>query len=99
MIKTDQHSHLRNQIIAMRDASIGALEAARRRYETLKTQTEQVSINYIYGRAPRATVRSVTERFLAAETALHEAATRVRVNQQALDDLAKRSRPQATLAH
>lgn len=97
MMTNDHASRMRDQIIAMHDASIGALEAARRRYETLKTQTEQVSINYVYGRAPRAMVRTVTGQFLAAESALQEAADRVRVNQQALDGLAKRSQTRARL--
>ncbi len=98
-MRNDHVSRLRDQVIAMRDASIGALEAARRRYEALQAQTEQVSINYVYGRAPRASVRSVTERYLAAELALHEAATRVRINQQALDELTTRLRQQHVVAH
>jgi hypothetical protein len=90
MTKHDPQSRVRDQIIAMHDASLGALEAARRRYEELKMQTEQVSINYVYGRAPRASVRTVTERFLVAESALNEAAARVRVNREALEALAVR---------
>jgi translation initiation factor 2 alpha subunit (eIF-2alpha) len=99
MSKNNHASGMRDQIIAMHDASIGTLEAARRRYEMLKTQTEQVSINYVYGRAPRAMVRTVTEQFLAAESALNDAAARVRVNQKALDAMASRSRGHTSLAN
>lgn len=92
MKNTNHTLRVRDQIMAMRDASIGVLEAARRRYETLKVQTEQISIHYVYGKAPRDTVRLVTERFLEAETALHEAASRVQVNQRALDEINQQMR-------
>lgn len=92
MKNTDHTLRVRDQIMAMRDASMGVLEAARRRYETLKVQAEQVSIHYVYGRAPRDTVRLVTQRYLEAESALHEAVSRVRINQRALDEINQQMR-------
>lgn len=77
-------THINDQMIAMHDASVGAFEAARIRFEKLRAQTESVSIDYVNGRTEKAHVRTVAERFLMAESAMREASARVQMSQDAL---------------
>lgn len=65
-------------MLAMYDASQGAYEAARRRYEMLRKKTETISIDYVHGRTGREQVRAVTAEYLAAEAELARAAERLR---------------------
>lgn len=80
-------THINDQMIAMHDASVGAFEAARVRFEKLRAQTESVSIDYVCGRTEKTHVRSVAEQFLLAESALREASARVQMSQDALQYL------------
>ena len=90
MIPLSEAARLRDQVLAMRDASVGALEAARLRYQELKSETEEVSIGYVYGHTERDDVRRVTEAFLTAEQTLKNAMDRVKISQQALEELTVR---------
>ena len=87
MNTTHQGSRLHDQMLAMYDASEGAYQAARIRFEALKKQSESVSIDYVQGRIDRDQVRLVMEQYLAAESALSQAAERLRTNEELLSQL------------
>ena len=78
---------MREKMLAMHDASEGAYEAARLRFEALREQAEAVSIDYVQGRTERDHVRSVTAQYLAAESALAQAMERLRMSQELLAQL------------
>jgi hypothetical protein len=70
----------RERVLALHDASVGAFEAARIRYEILRNQTESISLEYVCGRTDKAQVRSVVERYLTAGAAFQEASRRLQLS-------------------
>ncbi|MFK7847551.1 MAG: hypothetical protein AB8G77_19825 [Rhodothermales bacterium] len=75
----------RAQLLAMRDASAGAFEAARIKYLRLRKHAESVSLDYVCGNCDAVQVRAVAEQMLEAEFIVSEAARRTRLYQATLD--------------
>ena len=74
-----------DQLLAMRDASAGAFEAARVKYFRLLRHMEVASIDYVIGKCDKAQVNALAEHLLVAEFNVSEAARRTRLYQEALD--------------
>ncbi len=84
---------VREKLIAMRDASAGAFEAARRKYYTIINEVEVLSVGYVQGRAERNEVKAISEQLLEAEFDVQEAARRTQMYQEALESLPDRRNP------
>lgn len=81
----------RVQLIAMRDAAIGTLQAARHQFQQLQVLTEQVSLQYVYGNMDRDEVSAVTQKFMEARQSLETATRRLQICQEALQDFEQRT--------
>ncbi len=77
-----------DRLHAMHEASVGAFEAAKSRYEHLRKQTEVVSLAYVRGEAERPDVKRLVEKLLDAEYMLRASEEQVRVCAEAVREIA-----------
>ena len=93
MSTSRSQADIREKLIAMRDASAGAFEAARRKYFSILTEVESLSLAYVEGHVAREEIQAKSEQLVESEAEVKEAARRTRIYQEALDSLPTRRRP------